>query len=152
MALRFFSPVHKATRQLEIFLEPRAQAEELTLREAHSLCYLCDYGPCPISELHRVLGVKRSTLTSLIDRLEERGLLRREANPDDRRSWQLAIERTGAAIATRLIEDGEAIEREIEKRTTAQQRAGFNAVLAAITEITQVEVRPATKSPQGKAE
>ena len=94
--------------------------------------------------------MKRSTLTSMVDRLEERGLLRREPNPDDRRSWQLAIERAGATIATRLISQGEALEREIEKRVTPRQKAGFDAVLAAITEITQVEVRP-SRSPNSSA-
>ncbi|MEW5869314.1 MAG: MarR family transcriptional regulator [Chloroflexota bacterium] len=46
----------------------------------------------PISELARQAGLEKSTLTSMLDRLEQMGYLRRVRSPHDRR--QVLIQRT----------------------------------------------------------
>lgn len=142
MALRYLSPIHKASRQIAIYFEEPCARFDLNTQEGHVLSYLAEYGPCPVSEIHRVVGVKRSTLSSLLDRLEKRELLRRVAHPTDRRSLQIEIEPEGRAIAKDLRTAVEALEEKLDQRIGEDVARGFFAVLEALTELTQVEVRP----------
>ena len=50
-----------------------------------------------LREIREVLGMPNSTLTSVIDRLEKRGLLRRTVTARDRRSYRLELTAGGRA-------------------------------------------------------
>jgi len=54
------------------------------------------------SELGEAMGVDRSTVVAVIDRLEERGLVARRRAPNDRRSYALELTAAGRALLTRL--------------------------------------------------
>ncbi|MEM7168159.1 MAG: MarR family transcriptional regulator [Planctomycetota bacterium] len=142
MAMRYLSPVHRAYRQIAIYFEEPCAEVGLIPQEGHLVSYLAAYGPCPVAEVHRVLGLKRSTLSSMLGRLEARGLLRRIPHPSDRRSLHVELEADGRQLAATLQERGEALEAAIEQRVDAADCAGFDAVLAAIAAVTEVEVRP----------
>jgi DNA-binding MarR family transcriptional regulator len=105
------------------------------------LSYLRSYAPCPISELARVFGLKGSTLTSLLDRLEERDLITRRANPDDRRSFVIKLGPRGHRLADRIQHHVEELESRIGGRVSATEREGFRAVMSAIDEATRVSLR-----------
>ena len=62
-------------------------------------------GPRPMGELARILACDSSNMTGITDRLEERGLVRREAAEHDRRVKLLV-----------LTEEGERVRVEITKR------------------------------------
>ena len=47
------------------------------------------------TQLARILGIDRSTLNGVLDKLEQRGLIERGARPGDRRSHALALSRAG---------------------------------------------------------
>ena len=99
MALQFLSPLHKASRQLSVYLETHTRELGVSPSEGHVVTYLRSYAPAPVGELVRVFGMKRSTLTSMLDRLERDGLLRREVNPGDRRSFLVHVTDAGVALA-----------------------------------------------------
>jgi MarR family transcriptional regulator, organic hydroperoxide resistance regulator len=71
--------------------------------EAHVLVALSQGGAVPIGALHRAFGHKPSTLTNVVDRLERRGLARRESNPEDRRSVLIRLTARGADAADRVL-------------------------------------------------
>jgi len=141
MALRVLSPLHKASRQLSLHLEARTHAVGVSPTEGHLLTYLRRYAPAPVGELARVFGTKQSTLTSILDRLERDGLLRRLPNPADRRSFLLRLTPKGRSLAGRLQRELVALEREIGRQVTAREQAGFEAVMAAVDAVTGVRVR-----------
>lgn len=61
-------------------------------------------------EVADALGADRSTMVRLVDQLERRGLLRRDAHPDDRRTVLPALTDAGRALldrATPLVEASE---------------------------------------------
>ncbi|MFB7912282.1 MarR family winged helix-turn-helix transcriptional regulator [Kitasatospora sp. NPDC056076] len=60
-------------------------------------------GACSAADLGREIGLDRTTVTRRADRLEEAGLLRREADPGDRRATLLVLtdRGQGAVRATR---------------------------------------------------
>ena len=97
MALEFLSPLHRASRQISIYLEAHTRALGVSPGEGHLLTYLGGYAPASVVELVRVFGMKQSTLTSMLDRLERAGLVRREVNPADRRSFLIHLTRAGPA-------------------------------------------------------
>ncbi len=142
MALTFLSPIHKATRQLSLHLEGPCTDLGLSTGEAHLLSYLRSYGPCPIAELSRVLGTKPSTLTSLLDRLSGEAFLRRQHHPEDRRSFLVELMPAGRRAAARIEKVLRSLEVQIRARVDKQEVEGFRAVMSAIAQVTQVDVRP----------
>lgn len=141
MALEFLSPLHKASRQITMYLEEQTRALGVSPVEGHVLTYLRKYAPAPVGELVRVFGLKQSTLTSLLDRLERAGLVRREPNPADRRSFLIHLTERGRELTTRLNRLLKRLEDEIRARLRRAETKGFHAVMAAVEDVTRVQVR-----------
>lgn len=139
--LRFLSPIHKASRQIALRLEQEFRQEPVIACEAHVVSFLGSYAPAPVGELLRVFGHKASTMTSILDRLEEAGLVERVPNPEDRRSVHVGLTPEGAALARRLRRRIEDLESDIARRTTAADRKGFENVMKAIQDATGIAVR-----------
>jgi DNA-binding MarR family transcriptional regulator len=70
----------------------------LTPQQAHLLCVLLG-GPLGMTELSRILSIERSSLTSMVDRLERRDLLARTPDPTDRRACQISLTDPGTSLA-----------------------------------------------------
>ncbi len=47
--------------------------------------------------------VTKGTLTGIVDRLEQKGLVRREVPPENRRSFRLVLTETGEAVFNRIF-------------------------------------------------
>ena len=141
MALEFLSPLHKASRQITMYLEDQTRELGVSPLEGHVLTYLRKYAPAPVGELVRVFGVKQSTFTSLLDRLERDGLVRREPNPADRRSFLIHLTERGRELTARLNRLLEKLEDDIRARLRRAEATGFHAVMAAVEDVTQVQVR-----------
>ena len=105
------------------------------------LTYLRSYAPASIRDLVRVFGIKQSTFTSLLDRLERAGYARRTINPDDRRSFLVHITDKGSDLATRITRLLRTLEDDIGARVEGRDVKGFQAVMQAVEEITRVRLR-----------
>jgi DNA-binding MarR family transcriptional regulator len=77
------------------------------------------------SALAKALGIERSTMVAVIDRLERQGLVRRDPSASDRRSYALAVTAAGDRLLARLWPRV----REHERRIAAGLDAGEQAVL-----------------------
>lgn len=58
----------------------------------------------PIAAVSQQLGFTPSTMTGLVDRLEEQGFLRREPHPSDRRATVLRLTRKGESAYRREVD------------------------------------------------
>ena len=141
MALEFLSPLHKASRQITMYLEDQTRALGVSPLEGHVLTYLRRYAPAPVGELVRVFGVKQSTFTSLLHRLEGDGLVRREPNPADRRSFLIHLTERGKELTGRLNRVLDKLEDDIRARLRRNDVKGFHAVMAAVEDVTRIQVR-----------
>jgi DNA-binding MarR family transcriptional regulator len=141
MALEFLSPLHKASRQITMYLEDQTRELGVSPLEGHVLTYLRRYAPAPVGELVRVFGLKQSTFTSLLDRLERAGLVRREPNPADRRSFLVHLTERGRGLTARLNRLLEQLEDDIRARLRRAEAKGFQAVMAAVEDVTRMQVR-----------
>ena len=141
MALDFLSPLHKASRQISVYLETHTREVGVSPAEGHVLTYLRSYAPAPIGDLVRVFGLKQSTLTSMLDRLQDSGFVRRETNPADRRSFLVQLSEEGRVLADRLNRCLLALEDEIRQHLKPRDMEGFRAVMSAVEEVTRVRLR-----------
>jgi DNA-binding MarR family transcriptional regulator len=96
MSLRLIPQIHRATHRIGLYL---ADLREFGLSqgEAHILAHLAKAAPATINDLHRGLAHKRSTLTSILDRLADRGLITREVGASDRRTVRHHAHREGTS-------------------------------------------------------
>ena len=138
--LRYLSPIHKSTRQIAGYFERELEGTGIAGQEGHLLSYLRSYAPCPVGELVTVFGLRGSTATSVLDRLEERGFIARRDNPEDRRSFLLDLTAEGRRLADSVQGFVDRLEAGIQRRISVADEAGFKAVMAAIAEATAVKI------------
>ncbi|MFJ6432415.1 MarR family winged helix-turn-helix transcriptional regulator [Streptomyces sp. NPDC091416] len=70
----------------------------ITAQQGQLLCVLM-VQPYGMSELGAMLGLAKSSLTGLVDRSVQRGLVRREPDPEDGRAVRVALTAKGDALA-----------------------------------------------------
>jgi len=143
--LKILSPIHKASRQIEIYLEDRIRGLGFTTKQGHLLTYLLSYGPCPISELHQVFGFKRSTLTSVLDRLADHDLISRTVHPSDRRSWMIRCTPKGKTAAHTLRAVLVSFESAIMGRLKAGEIKAYYRIMQVIEETTGIRLKTPRK-------
>jgi DNA-binding MarR family transcriptional regulator len=84
------------------------------------------------TRLGHTLGIDRSTLVAVIDRLEARGLVERADAPRDRRSYALHISGAGHVLLNELIERVRAHEDQIAGDLDAGEKASLIALLCRV--------------------
>jgi DNA-binding MarR family transcriptional regulator len=78
------------------------------------------------------LMIPPSRMVAHVDALERRGLVRRRANPADRRSWSLHLTAKGRKLLARALELAIALERELCADLSATERAQLLELLARV--------------------
>jgi len=96
--LRLIPEVHRATHRIGMYLDSLG----ITQGEGHILSHLAAAGDSSIAELHRALAHRRSTLTSILDRLAERQFISRECDPRDRRTFVVRLSKKGRTVGARV--------------------------------------------------
>lgn len=131
MSLRLVPPIHRATHRIGLYLAD-LRDDGLSQGEAHILALLATAGPTTIAELHRGLAHKRSTLTSILDRLAARGFITREVGATDRRTFVIAPTGKGVSIARRVHRHLLDLEEAVGRRVSADEVKSFIKVVAAV--------------------
>jgi DNA-binding MarR family transcriptional regulator len=104
----------------------------LSQGEAHILALLAAQSPATIAALHRGLAHKRSTLTSILDRLVERGFVTREVGQSDRRTFLVSLTPKGRAAARRVHGHLAALEQSVRDRVSEKELQLFLKVLGIV--------------------
>jgi DNA-binding MarR family transcriptional regulator len=107
----------------------------LSQGEAHILAQLATSAPATIAELHAGLAHKRSTLTSILDRLTARGLISREVGTTDRRTFVIDTTPKGRKVAMEIHEHLSALENAVSRRVTKEEVKAFLKVLSAVEDL-----------------
>jgi DNA-binding MarR family transcriptional regulator len=129
--LRLVPPIHRATHRIGLYLAD-LRDDGLSQGEAHILALLATSAPATIAELHRGLAHKRSTLTSILDRLAARGFITREVGVQDRRTFVITPTAKGVHIARRVHRHLTDLEDAVGRHVTADDVKGFMKVVAAV--------------------
>jgi DNA-binding MarR family transcriptional regulator len=109
---------------------------DLTPRESGVLHHVRTLGPISQRALGLVLRIDRSTMVTIIDALEGKGLVSRAIDPDDRRAHALTVTREGRQLSRRADLAVERVERQFLAPVSAAEAASLRAVLARLIEPT----------------
>jgi DNA-binding MarR family transcriptional regulator len=131
MRLQFVPAIHRATHQIGLYLA-LLREHGLSQGEAHILAHLAHSGAATVGELHKVLAHKRSTLTSILDRLVERGFVIREPGESDRRTFIVELTRKGRRVAMETHRHLLGLEMGVRRKFPGEALDTFLAVLSAI--------------------
>lgn len=108
---------------------------ELTPSEINALANLQDGSARTVSELGAAAGTRPTTLTSVLDRLEKRGLITRGPLPGDRRAVLVELTPAGRTAATTIRETIHRLEQAALSALSTEALAGLRAGLEALTEV-----------------
>jgi DNA-binding MarR family transcriptional regulator len=126
--------LHRTTHHTLHELSSALADLNLTTAEINALANLADRGALNVRELSAETGTRATTLTGVLDRLENRGYLTRELDPTDRRSFRLPLTKAGQQVAERVRAAVANLERAALARLSPTQIAGFHAVVKALQE------------------
>jgi len=108
------------------------QGVELNFTQFVALKLLGHEEPMTPVELARALHYNPGALTRLLDKLEQRGYLKRVPDPDDRRALRLELTTQGKALRKRVIGYCDAVASRIFEGTTAREREQLYDVLSRV--------------------
>ncbi|MBW1672766.1 MAG: MarR family transcriptional regulator [Deltaproteobacteria bacterium] len=83
----------------ELFTKELNKTYQVSAPQLHCLLALHENGPLPPSQIARHIMVKSSTVTGIIDRLEQKGLVARLRNSPDRRVITIQLTEAGKELA-----------------------------------------------------
>lgn len=86
------------------FLPPIEEFSEMKSTEIYSFLYVALFGPRKMKEISDFLSTTKSNVTVVVDALETRGLVRREHDPADRRTYQVVLTEKGRELFEKVKE------------------------------------------------
>lgn len=95
-------PIDKLTTKIIEFHEHLLSWEQDVIRKSglsstqtHIVDYLGDNQPIKMAEIARRMGITTGSLTVAVDHLQQKGFVRRQMQPDDRRSYRILLTENG---------------------------------------------------------
>lgn len=104
-------------------------ANDLSLMQYAVLSVIGENAGLSQTDLGNALGIDRSTMVAVIDRLQGRGLVFRESSPQDRRSYALKLTTDGKALLRSAAPLVDAYEAEIAGDLSDEERAELLSLL-----------------------
>jgi DNA-binding MarR family transcriptional regulator len=126
--------LQRATHATLTALQARLADLDLTASEVNALAILASGQPHSIGELAAATATKPTTLTSVLDRLVRRGMVARELDPADRRSFLVSLTDMGRPTGRQARAAMRDIEQTALATVSDADLAGFRNVTRAIME------------------
>ena len=105
--------LRRAARSVTAAYDAALRPADLRVTQFAILRILARLGPLAVTRLAEEAALDRSTMGRNLDPLERRGLVRLEADPDDRRARVAALTASGAAAIETALPHWRAVEAEI---------------------------------------
>ncbi len=102
----------KANRTLEAYASRSIQALGMCSSDFAVLELLLHKGPLPVNTVGKRVLLTSGSMTAAVDRLERRGLVKRQDNPEDRRARIVHLTSEGRKVIEKLFREHE---RDIER-------------------------------------
>jgi MarR family transcriptional regulator for hemolysin len=126
---RVESTIVCAAADIRRLYDERFSPIDLTLSLASLLCYVADFGPVSQTRAADHLRQGRAVTGTQIDRLEQRGLIERLPDPNDRRVWLVQLTSEGTALASSAIEIDVVLRKELRSGIPREDRQALANVL-----------------------
>jgi DNA-binding MarR family transcriptional regulator len=134
---RMFAAFFRAAALVEPLQREIAARHGIALADLHALRVLELSGAVPVSHLGAELGLRRSSATNLVDRLERAGLVERATDRHDRRVTLVRLTKAGldALESFEMVRQSELVRRLLS--LDEGERAAFADLLDRITAPTE---------------
>lgn len=153
MAIRVFHLLQRAHNTLFRAADSAMNASEgIRTAQLAVLFALLRSEGLPISTIARRIGMGKSSLTGLVDRMVAKGLVRREADAEDARVQRIVLEAKGEALAKRA---GTAVRRYNRALLQPFSGAEQDVIARFLTHVAEsagdiVQTQPASRSKKEK--
>ena len=127
--LRVESTIMATARAIRQSYDQRFNDLDLNLSEASVLAYVAEHGALSQTQIAKSLGLGRAATGALIDVLEDRALVQRQTDPDDRRVWLVEITITGKELVEEVYIRDQILRKQLRNGITRQERQQLAAVL-----------------------
>ena len=147
--LRVESTLMATARALRDAYDARFASLGLNLTQASMLAYVLEFGPVTQTKIADHLRLGRAAIGATIDRLQERGLLERTADAEDRRVWRVRLSAEGIAIAEQIAAIDAVLRAELRDGISRPERQALADVLTRLQHNLQ---RATTSTPASTTE
>lgn len=103
-AFRIRAAMNKMQRDISIEMQ-KQHGVDLTRPQCYLLSLISNEEPCKITSLAQKLGVRPSTISTMINRLVDEGYVSREYGHNDRRNVLVSITERGKEVLKRDVEN-----------------------------------------------
>ena len=97
--LRILRALRRITRSIALYSRQLAACSNITAPQLVCLRAVIDHGPLTATAISREVHVSASTVVGILDRLEDKGLVRRERGREDRRIVFVSATEQGIALS-----------------------------------------------------
>ena len=97
--LRIVFAIRRLMQAQELYTKELNKKYQVSTPQLNCLLALYEYGPLPPSRIADYIMVKSSTITGIVDRLEQKGLVSRYRNSPDRRVITIELTEAGRKLA-----------------------------------------------------
>jgi DNA-binding MarR family transcriptional regulator len=151
--LRVESTLMATARLVREAFDLRLAPLELNLTQASLLGYVVEFGATTQTRLADRLGIGRAAIGSVVDRLQDRGLVERRPDPDDRRVWLVEITERGRELVGRVDEVDRDLRAELRFGIGREERQALAWVMTRLQENLRAAIeRPANGAAHPIAE
>ncbi|TAL52380.1 MarR family transcriptional regulator [Pandoraea sp.] len=98
--LRILRALRRITRSIALHSRQLAACSNITAPQLICLRAVIDHGPLTATAISREIHVSASTVVGILDRLEDKGLIRRERGREDRRIVFVSATEAGFKLAS----------------------------------------------------
>ena len=146
--LELFDRLYQETRRTSRGARGEWLNIDLTMPQVKSLLTLFTDGTLRTSDLASVLGVSLPSVTGIVDRLEEKGLVTRESDPQDRRVVLCKLSEVGRHLMGSIWQTGlERVKELLEAMTLEELQLVEGGVRAFLHSITTIHPELVVESP-----
>ncbi len=127
--------IEQAYRNLERVYERMVSPLGLNVLEWYALRALYHHDGLSASQLAAQVCRHPSSMTALLDRMEQKGLVRRRVAPEDRRSVQIFLTEQGQALREGVLAVAERLEHLLDDKVAPDEMRVFLHVLSVLQQL-----------------
>lgn len=96
--LKLFRVWMKAYKAVVENVQSDIESHKLSNENFMVLELLYSKGPHPVQKISEILSIPSGSITYVVDKLEKKGLVERETNPNDRRTFNVTLKEEGKTL------------------------------------------------------
>lgn len=140
--LRVESTLMATARLVREAFDVRLEPLQLNLTQASLIGYVAEFGATTQTRLADRLGTGRAAMGTVVDNLEQRGLVQRHPDALDRRVWRIDVTDAGRALADRITDVDEVLRAELRHGIGREERQALSWVLTRLQQNLHTAINP----------